>query len=264
MRGRRRHASGGSGRRGRGQNRGRAWRSGPPRRRPLPPATPPRLLCAPRDRARGWAHRSGVPGGRPWSAARWQGSCAPLRRGPGDARAQSESGRLPAGGQGAIRRLGGSWSPGCRAGSTSRRVPASLRRPELCRDGVPREEVVGGVRYEGYAAADRAVTGRAFTQGERHQEGRLPGPVRPHEGDHFTAVQGQRCVAHQRLALAVHREVCRSQYGCVLRFRNGRWAGNARARRRGRRDAGHQARRRRWSTTSRQRVRAAPPGAPPR
>ena len=34
----------------------------------------------------------------------------------------------------------------------------------------------------------------SFAEGERHQDGGLPGPVRAHQGHHFAAVQGQGCV----------------------------------------------------------------------
>src|SRR5688572_3940129 len=69
----------------------------------------------------------------------------------------------------------------------------SARKPrlgcaKLTRDGIPGAKVVRGIRHEGDAAAvERCYNGSvfaaspfpaaAFTQGERHQEERLPGPV---------------------------------------------------------------------------------------
>ncbi len=97
-------------------------------------------------------------------------------------------------------------------------------RAELCRHGIPGEEVVRRIRHQGDpAAVDRsavvlpstagALTGHAFTEGEGHQDRRLPRTVGPHQRHHFTAVQGQGGIPHQRGALAVHLKVRGGQDG---------------------------------------------------
>lgn len=90
---------------------------------------------------------------------------------------------------------------------------APLGRTELSGHGVAGEEVVRGVRHQGHpAAVEHSFVSSSLTQGQRHQEGGLAGSVRPHQCHHFTGVEGQGRVAHQRGTFVVHGEVGRRQH----------------------------------------------------